>query len=106
MQQKSDNLQYNILVLWADGKNNSLTKRLMFQTSFFFIFYYGLKALKTLYFIFYQSIKKIETIFAKNFERNFEKKIILGPLNAWLMSQLSQRNSEPAHKSFYAFTAM
>ena len=55
---KSNNLQYITLVCWADGKNNSLTKRLMFQTSFFFIFYYGLKALKTLYFYLCKSKKK------------------------------------------------
>ena len=29
--QKSDNLQYNTLVCWADGTNDSLTKRLTFQ---------------------------------------------------------------------------
>ena len=27
----SDNLQYNTLVCWADGTNNSSTKRLIFQ---------------------------------------------------------------------------
>ena len=30
---KSDNLQYNTLVRWADGTNNSSTKCLMFQTN-------------------------------------------------------------------------
>ena len=33
---KSVNLQYNTLVCWADGTNDSSTKRLMFQVSFFF----------------------------------------------------------------------
>ena len=28
---KSDNLQYDTLVCWADGTNDSLTKRLIFQ---------------------------------------------------------------------------
>ena len=36
-------------------------------------------------------------IFAKNFARNYEKKIILGTSEAWLMSRLSQRPSEPAY---------
>ena len=35
---KSDNLQRNTLVRWADGTNNSLTKCLMFQVFFFHIF--------------------------------------------------------------------
>ena len=34
-QYKSDNLQYNTLVRWADGTNDSLTKRLTFQVNFF-----------------------------------------------------------------------
>ena len=33
--QKSDNLQYNTLVCWADGTNDSSTKCLMFQAFFF-----------------------------------------------------------------------
>ena len=38
-------------------------------------------------------------IFAKNFARNYEKKIILGTSDAWSMSHLSQRTSEPcAHQ--------
>ena len=32
---KSVNLKYNMLVLWADGTNNSSTKRLTFQAFFF-----------------------------------------------------------------------
>ena len=35
-------------------------------------------------------------IFAKNFVRNYEKKIILGTSDAWSMSRLSQRTSDPA----------
>ena len=33
--QKSDNLQYNTLVCWVAGTNDSSTKRLMFQVLFF-----------------------------------------------------------------------
>ena len=43
---RSDNLQYNTLVRWVDGTNNSSTKRLMFQAFFSLI---GLRALKSLY---------------------------------------------------------
>ena len=32
---KSDNLQYNTLVRWADGTNNSSTNGLTFQVYFF-----------------------------------------------------------------------
>ena len=32
---KSENLQYNTLVRWADGTNDSSTKHLMFQVLFF-----------------------------------------------------------------------
>ena len=38
---KSDNLQYNKLVCWADGTNDSSTKRLTFQV--FFIISYRLQ---------------------------------------------------------------
>ena len=71
---KSDNLQYNTLARWVDGKNDSSTKLLMFQALFFFIISYRLRALKTFYF-YYKKVKKlIETIFEKNFARNYEKK--------------------------------
>ena len=33
---KSDNLQYNKLVRWVPGTNDSSTQRLMFQVFFFF----------------------------------------------------------------------
>ena len=36
-------------------------------------------------------------IFAKNFARNFEKKIILGTSDAWLMSRLSHWPIDPAY---------
>ena len=56
--QKSNNLQYNTLVQWADGTNDSSTKILTFQVFFFFINSYRLRALKTLYFYFCKYIKK------------------------------------------------
>ena len=36
-------------------------------------------------------------IFAKNFARNYEKKIILWTSDAWSMSSLSQRPSDQAY---------
>ena len=75
---KSDNLQYNTLVRWADGTNDSSTKRLMFQVLFFFI-----KSCKilcknpfNLFFLFFYKITKMKI---KSFEcpksiRNYEKK--------------------------------
>ena len=45
------NLQYNTLVHWADGINDSSTKRLTFSV-FVFIISYRLRALKTIYFHF------------------------------------------------------
>ena len=82
MVQKSDNLQYNTLVCWADGTNDSSTKRLMFQVFFFFIISYKLRALKTLYFHFCNFIKKlIERVFC-NFARFYEKK------NTWNIRRL------------------
>ena len=36
-------------------------------------------------------------IFAKNFARNYEKKIILGTSDIWSMRHSSQRPSEPAY---------
>ena len=41
--------------------------------------------------------KKIERIFAKNFARNHEKKIILGTSDAWSTIRLSHRPSNPAY---------
>ena len=41
-------------------------------------------------------MKKIETIFAKNFERNYEK-TILGTSDAWSMRRSSHRPINPAY---------
>ena len=53
---KSDNLQYNTLVRWFAGMNDSLTKHLMLQ-AFFFIISHRLRALKTFYFYICKFIK-------------------------------------------------
>ena len=44
---KSVNLEYDTLVRWADGTNESLTKHLTFQV-YFFILSYRLRALEIL----------------------------------------------------------
>ena len=86
-----------MLVRWADGTNDSSTKRLTFQV-FFFIISNRLRALKSLYFHFCNFIKKKnERVFGKNFARFYEKKIMLGTSDAWSMSHLSHRPSEPAY---------
>ena len=36
-------------------------------------------------------------IFAKNFARNYEKKIILGTSDTWSMRRSSHRQSDPAY---------
>ena len=51
--QKSDNLQYNTLVCWFAGMNDSSTKRPKFQALYLFIISHRLRALKILYFYFF-----------------------------------------------------
>ena len=92
---KSDNLQYNMLVRWFAGTNDSLNNRLMFK-AFFFIISYILRALKTLYFYFCKFIKKLKNTlkqFLKRILQEIMKKKILGTSDAWSMSRLSQRPS-------------
>ena len=66
----------------------------------FFMISDRLMALKTVYLYFCKFIKKNRrtnwTIFAMNFARSYEKKI-LGISNGWSMSHLSQGTSEPAY---------
>ena len=68
---KSDNLQYDELVRWVAGTNDSSDV----PSIIFFIISYRLRALKTLYFHFCNFIKKlIERVSANNFARFYEKK--------------------------------
>ena len=63
----------------------------------FFIISYRLRTLKTFYFCkFMKNSYKIEKIFARNFARNYEKKI-LGTSDDWSMSHLSHRPSNPVY---------
>ena len=94
------NQQYNRLVHWADGKNDSSTKRLMFQVLFFFhkILQNSLQKPFQLFFLFFYKITEMKI---KSFEcpksiRNYEKKI-LGTSDGWSTSRLSHWPSEPAY---------
>ena len=75
---KSDNLQYNTLGRWVDGPNNSSTKRLMFQVSFFFhkILQNSLqKPFQFIFLFFYKITKmKIKSFECQKYIRNYEKK--------------------------------
>ena len=64
---------------------------------FFFIFLIDLGHWKLFIFIFVIFQKKNERVFAKNFARVYEKKIILGTSDAWSTSRLSHRPSELAY---------
>ena len=66
---KSNNLQYNKLAHWVDGTNDSSTKGLMLNWN----------------------------NFCKELCKKFWKKMILGTSDAWLMSRLFHRPSEPAY---------
>ena len=93
------NLQYDTLVRWADGTNDSLTKHLMFQALFCFHKILQNSLQKPFQFIFFYKITKMKI---KSFEcpksiRNNEKKKILGTSDAWSMSRLSHLPSKPAY---------
>ena len=92
---KSVNLKYNKLVCWADGTNDSSSKRLMFQALFFFHKILQNSLQKPFQSIFY----KITKMKIKSFECLYEilKKKILGTSNAWSTSRLSHRPSKPAY---------
>ena len=87
--QKSDNLQYNTLVRWFAGTNDSSTKCPMFQVLFFFIFFSYFLAefftkIVSIYFFFFYKFTKIKI---KSFEcpksiRNYKKN------NAWNITRL------------------
>ena len=68
---KSDNLQYNTLVRWANGTNQWSTKCLKFQ-------------------LYWQD-------FCKEFCKILWKKIILGTSDDWSTSRLFHRRREPAY---------
>ena len=72
--QKSDNLQFDMLVRWVAGTNDSSAKRLMFQVLLFFHNFFQ----KSFQFIF-SSFYKFTKIKTRSFEclksiRNYEKK--------------------------------
>jgi hypothetical protein len=95
LEQKSDNLQYNMLVRWVAGTNDSSTKRLMFQVLFFFqnFLQNSLKELfQFIYFLFFHKFTKMKI---KSFEcpksiRNYEK------YNAWNIRHLVDKLFVPS----------
>ena len=72
--QKSVNLQYNKLVCWADGTNNSSTKHYRFQE---FFFHKSLHNSLEKPFFFYKITKmKIKSFECPKSVRNYEKKYL------------------------------
>ena len=90
MDQKSVNLQYNTLVRWADGTNDSSTKRLMFQVSFFFIKSCKILCKNPSNLFFYKITKmKIKSFECPKSIRNYEKK------NTWNVRRLVNESFVP-----------
>ena len=91
---------YNILrwVAWTMGQMNH-RPRVWCSKYYFFILCIDLGHWKLFFYFcnFFKKIRKqIERIFANNFARNHEKKIILGRSDAWSTIHLSHRPSNPA----------
>ena len=90
--QKSNNLQYNTLCRWVDGKIISLTKCLMFQVLFLFVISCKVLCKNPFNYFFYNFTKiKIKSFECPKSIRNYEKKIMLGTSDVWSLSSLSQR---------------
>ena len=92
---------YNIIGWFAGtpGQKTHWPSVWCFKHYFFFIISYILRVLKTLYFHFCKIVKKNKNKlkqFAKNFVRNYKKKMILGTSDAWSMIHLSHQPSNRA----------
>ena len=90
------------IIHWVAGTNDSSTKRLTFQALFFPIISFKILCKNCFHFFSYFSFYNFTKIKVKSFEspksiRNYERKIMLGTSDAWLMSRLSNRTSEPAY---------
>ena len=88
---KSGNLQYNTLVCWFAGTNDSATKSLTLQVLLFFHNF-----LQNCFILFFYSFYEFTKIKIKSFEcpksiTNYKKN------NAWSTSHLSRRTSKPAY---------
>ena len=88
---------YNIL-RWVAWRMEQTNRRPRVPSIIFFIFFIDLGNSKLFFLYFCNFIKKIrkwiERVFAKNFARNQEKKIILGTSDAWSTIHLSHRPSD------------
>ena len=97
---KSVNLQFDKLFRWADGTNDSLTKRLMFQVLFFFIT--SCKILCKIPFNLFLFFNKISKMKIKSFEcpksiRDMRKKY----LERQTLGQQVVCPIGPVHKAAY-----
>ena len=81
---------------WVDGTNDQASD--VPRITFFYNFLF-LRALKTLFFMNFEKSKRINwNDFCKELcKKLWKKKIILGTSDTWLLSQLSQRPSNPAY---------
>jgi hypothetical protein len=96
-EQKSVNLQYDTLGRWDYGSNNSSTKRLRFQVSFFFIISYRLRPLKTThYFRFCKVIKKWKNELKEFLQRILQQ--IMKENNTWNIRHLVDESFGPSTK--------
>jgi hypothetical protein len=88
------NLQYNTLVCWADGTNDSWTKHNFLQT-------WGTQNSLFPFLWFYEKIEKsIERVLQRILQDFMKKIIILGTIDAWSTSHLSHWPNEPANQRF------
>ena len=88
---KSINLQYNTLVCWTHGTNDSLTKRMVFQVlSFFFHKIFQILCINPFNFFFFSFYKIIKV------KRPY-KKIFFGTTDTWLMSCFSHWPSKQVY---------
>ena len=92
---KSNNVQYNMRGHWVAGTNDSSINCLMFQVLFFshdFLQNSLQKSFQFIFYFFYDFTKmNIKSFGYPKSIRNYEKEIMLGTSDAWLMSRSSHR---------------
>ena len=96
---KSNNLQCNTLGLWLDGTNDS---SIHIPNIFIFFHNFLQNSLQKLFQFIFHFFCNLTKITIKNFDwtnsiRSYDKRIMLGTSDAWSMSHLSHRPSNPAY---------
>ena len=92
--EKSVNLQYNMLGLLDDGKNESSTERLMFRVLFFFMISCKILCKNPIIsYLFYKITKKNMKSFECPKSIKSIKKMIFGTSDSWSTINLSHRPS-------------